>query len=88
MTTLKKLACVASVVAIGTAAQAATIAEWTFETTQPTTAGPHLAEAGDLAATANASITTSTPGATPDLRTSKCCSARMEPHSPVSEPIR
>lgn len=46
MKSLKSLACVASVVAMGAVAQGATIAQWTFETSVPTTAGPHAAEVG------------------------------------------
>lgn len=44
-----------AVLAIGASAQAVTLANWTFETSIPTTAGPHAAEAGVNAASSFAS---------------------------------
>lgn len=54
---MKKMISVAAFVAIAASANAGTpvdLALWTFETTIPTTAGPHLAEGGLFAATSNA----------------------------------
>lgn len=44
----------AAVAALSAGAHAAILANWTFETTRPATAGPHLAEAGLFAATSQA----------------------------------
>ena len=53
---MKKAVCVLGVlVLLATAASAATLANWTFEVSQPATAGPFAAEAGLNAATSMAS---------------------------------
>ncbi len=49
-----------SSVAITSAANAAVLANWTFETSIPTTAGPHTAEAGVFGATSAATLITGT----------------------------
>jgi len=52
-----------SLLALGAAAQAVTIANWTFETSVPTTSGPHAAEAGVNAASSFASANIAASGA-------------------------
>ncbi len=48
------LGCVVSAAVTTTASASDILANWTFETSVPTTAGPHIAEAGIFAATSNA----------------------------------
>jgi hypothetical protein len=51
---LTKIAAIAAVTGLVASAQAAILAQWTFETSIPTTAGPHVAELGVNASTSNA----------------------------------
>jgi hypothetical protein len=51
---MRRIAAIAIAAGLCTAAHADILANWTFETSIPTTAGPHAAEGGTNAATSNA----------------------------------